>query len=184
MPQSSTAIKAKLAVTHVGMPVHSATSEPIAAKPAKASGHHGLAGSGAWSSNGTSSFATSGVKPSERTASKIASIAFGSCVTVSTRFIKLNSISTTPGIPPSLERSSPSSVGQSICMMRIDDCIPCAVNLAPAKSLGALSNGQTCVVAGTAQQASSACTSWGEFPEWSECWSSLVINSGISKCVF
>ena len=165
MPQSSTAIKAKLAVTHVGMPVHSATSEPIAAKPAKASGHHGLAGSGAWSSNGTSSFATSGVKPSERTASKIASMAFGSCVTVSTRFIKLNSIPVTPDMPPSFERSKPSSVGQSICMMRIGVCMPCAVNLAPASSSGALTNGGIADTAGAAQQASSACVLSCECPE-------------------
>jgi len=88
-----TAAKARLADTQVGMAVHSATSEPMAAKPAK------------------------------------------------------------PGMPPSLERSSPSSVGQSIYMMRMGVCMPCAVNLAPASSSGALSKGG---IDGAAQQSPSA----------------------------
>ena len=119
----------------------------------KTKGHQGLAGSGAWSSIVSLPLATSGVNPSERTASKIASRAWGSCVTVSTRCIRLNSIPVTPGIPPSLERSSPSSVGQSICMMRMGVCIPCAVNLAPVSSSGALSKGG---IDGAAQQSPSA----------------------------
>ena len=46
-------------------------------------------------------------------------MAWGSWATVSTRCIKLNSMSKTPVIPPSFLRSKASSVGQSICMIRI-----------------------------------------------------------------
>lgn len=44
VPQASTATKAKMAVTSVAQAAHCRASEAIAASPAIASGHHGLAG--------------------------------------------------------------------------------------------------------------------------------------------
>ena len=122
MPQASTAISASAAARASGKPSQWDASEPMAARPATASGHQGLTGSGAGSA--CASPAISGVKPRERTAARTGSSAWGSWVTVSTLCMRLNSMPATPAMPPSFVRNSASSVGQSICRMRIGVCTP------------------------------------------------------------
>ncbi len=172
MPQAKTAATASTPATHVGNPTQWAASDPIAATPANASGHQGLMGSGVGSVWADLPLTISGVKPSERTASRIAVIALGSCVTVSTRCIRLNSMPATPAIPPNFLRNSASSVGQSICMMRMGVCTP------PARTAGLP---KAAVGAGAAQQASSSCACacgcgcgcgrpWSWEWSWLSCW--------------
>ncbi|QFR15867.1 hypothetical protein SK875_p00228 (plasmid) [Burkholderia contaminans] len=110
---------ASAALTHPGCPNQLAASDAIAAKPASASGHHGFAGASGTAASCPPALATSGVKSSERIASSTGARASGAWVTVSTRCIRLNSMPLTDAIAPSLLRIKASSVGQSICRMRI-----------------------------------------------------------------
>ena len=104
------------ALSQSGAASQCANSELLAATMASASGHQGLAAAGAAVLTAS---ASSGVKSKARIAARMAGKAAASCLTVSTRCNKLNCKSCTPDRLPSFLRSSVSSVGQSICMMRI-----------------------------------------------------------------
>jgi len=128
------------AASQLGRPIQLTVSEAIAATPAKANGHQGFFGSSVVAASWPPASGSSGWKPSERTASRIGSSAFGACTTVSTRCIRLNSMLLTAAIPSSFLRISASSVGQSICMMRIEVRTPSATTsdaTRPPKAIGA-----------------------------------------------
>ena len=163
MPQAATATSASTAASQVGKLAQCTASDAMAATPARARGHQGFESSGVGSSCADSPWAISGVKPSERTAARIGPIACGAWVTVSTRCIKLNSKLVTPATPPSFLRSRPSSVGQSICKIRIGVCTP------SAPTIRLLTGAIVCDVGGAwePQQASPAWPgAWGSGCEW------------------
>ena len=138
VPLARTATTANAAANPVGNPAHCTTSDAIAASPAMASGRHALTASGFGASGVGAPVAISGAKPSERTAARIGSKAWGSCVTVSTRCMRLNSMPSTPAKSPSFLRNNASSVGQSICMMRMGVCtlVPATAFLECASGTG------------------------------------------------
>ncbi len=113
------------AADHSGKSIQLDISDNKANRPDSARGHHDLAGSLAAASFPLLS-GSSGLKPRERIASSTDSSASGSCTTVKTRCIRLNSRLFTAAILPSFFRIRFSSTGQSICMIRIGVRIPSA----------------------------------------------------------
>lgn len=101
-------------------------SASTAVMPETAIGHQWVFCAGAWRSRGVSVFCTSVSMPSDSMASTAGLIASGACRTVSVRCIRLNSRPCTPGMPCSLPRIRPSSVGQSIFAMRSTVVTACA----------------------------------------------------------